>query len=58
MLYAVPVDSLAGELRVRHLLRFSQKGEFKLPPARYVRLYAPEEQALEQQPALARVKVE
>ncbi|WP_236032478.1 alpha-2-macroglobulin family protein [Pseudomonas schmalbachii] len=58
LLYAVPVDTLAGELRVRHLLRFSQKGQFNLPPARYVRLYAPEEQALEQQPALARLKVE
>ncbi|MNN41425.1 hypothetical protein D3C81_1555440 [compost metagenome] len=58
LLYAVPVDTLAGELRVRHLLRFSQKGQFNLPPARYVRLYAPEEQALEQQSALARLKVE
>lgn len=58
LLYGIPVDSLAGELRFRHLVRFSQKGEFALPPARYVRLYAPSEQALEQQPALARVKVQ
>ncbi|MFZ5957587.1 alpha-2-macroglobulin family protein [Pseudomonas knackmussii] len=56
--YGIPVDSLAGELRFRHLVRFSQKGEFALPPARYVRLYAPSEQALEQQPALAKVKVQ
>lgn len=56
--YGIPVDSLAGELRFRHLVRFSQKGEFALPPARYVRMYAPAEQALEQSPALAKVKVQ
>ena len=28
--YAVPVDSLEGELVLRHLVRFSQKGEFCL----------------------------
>lgn len=56
--YGIPVDSLAGELRFRHLVRFSQKGEFALPPARYVRMYAPAEQALEQNPALARVTVQ
>jgi uncharacterized protein YfaS (alpha-2-macroglobulin family) len=56
--YGIPVDSLAGELRFRHLVRFSQKGEFALPPARYVRMYAPAEQALEQNPALAKVKVQ
>lgn len=56
--YAVPVDSLQGELVLRHLVRFSQKGEFELPPARYLRLYAPGEQALEAEPALQRVTVE
>ncbi|WP_009878073.1 hypothetical protein, partial [Pseudomonas aeruginosa] len=54
----VPVDSLSGEQRFRHLVRFSQKGSFNLPPARYLRLYAPEQQALEAKPALAKVKVE
>ncbi|WP_235981343.1 alpha-2-macroglobulin family protein [Aquipseudomonas ullengensis] len=58
MLYAVPVDSLQGELVLRHLVRFSQKGQFSLPPARYVRMYAPQEQAVEQNPALAELKVE
>jgi len=58
LFYGVPVDTLGGELRFRHLVRFSQKGEFVLPPARYQRLYAPQEQALEQQPALAKVKVQ
>lgn len=57
LFYGVPVDTLGGELRFRHLVRFSQKGEFVLPLARYQRLYAPQEQALEQQPALAKIKV-
>ena len=52
------MDTLGGELRFRHLVRFSQKGSFVLPPARYQRLYAPQEQALEQQPALAKIKVQ
>ncbi|TBU89501.1 hypothetical protein DNK44_16940 [Pseudomonas dryadis] len=56
--YAVPVDSLQGELVLRHLVRFSQKGRFELPPARYLRLYAPGEQALEAEPALQQVTVE
>ena len=58
MLYAVPVDSLEGTLTVRHLVRFSQKGQFSLPPARYVRMYAPQEQALEREPAYGQLQVE
>ena len=58
LLYAVPLDSLQGKLVLRHLLRFSQKGEFHLPPARYSRMYDPQAQAFEQQPALAELKVE
>jgi uncharacterized protein YfaS (alpha-2-macroglobulin family) len=58
LLYAVPVDSLQGGLTVRHLVRFSQKGEFSLPPARYVRMYAPQEQALESEPSYGHLKVE
>ncbi|MCT6022081.1 alpha-2-macroglobulin family protein, partial [Pseudomonas aeruginosa] len=58
LFYGVPMDSLSGEQRFRHLVRFSQKGSFNLPPARYLRLYAPEQQALEAKPALAKVKVE
>lgn len=58
LFYGVPVDSLSGEQRFRHLVRFSQKGSFNLPPARYLRLYAPKQQALEAKPALAKVKVE
>ncbi|HLD64997.1 MAG TPA: alpha-2-macroglobulin, partial [Pseudomonas sp.] len=58
LLYAVPVDSLEGTLTVRHLVRFSQKGQFSLPPARYVRMYAPQEQALEREPAYGQLQVE
>src|SRR5262249_49392157 len=55
---ALPLDTLAGETRSRHLVRFSQKGAFALPPVRYVRMYAPEQQALEAAPPLSQVSVE
>jgi uncharacterized protein YfaS (alpha-2-macroglobulin family) len=57
MAYAVPVDALSGELRLRHLVRFSQKGQFNLPPARFTQVYAPQHQAREQKPALGQVTV-
>ena len=57
MAYAVPLESLGGEVRLRHLVRFSSKGQFVLPAARYRQLYAPEHQAIEAQPALGRVTV-
>jgi uncharacterized protein YfaS (alpha-2-macroglobulin family) len=57
MAYAIPVDALSGELRVRHLVRFSQKGQFNLPPVRFTQIYAPQHQAQEQKPALGQVMV-
>ena len=45
--YAVPIDALDKEVVVRHLLRFSQKGRFELPPARFHRMYQPEQKAFE-----------
>jgi uncharacterized protein YfaS (alpha-2-macroglobulin family) len=45
--YAVPVDPLEGEVVVRHLLRFSQKGSYTLPPTRFHRMYQPEQKAFE-----------
>jgi uncharacterized protein YfaS (alpha-2-macroglobulin family) len=45
--YAVPIDSLTGEVKVRHLLRFAQKGRYVLPPARFYRMYQPEQKAFE-----------
>ncbi|AWM94523.1 hypothetical protein DJ564_28950 [Pseudomonas sp. 31-12] len=57
MAYAIPVDALSGELRLRHLVRFSQKGQFDLPPVRFTQVYAPQHQAQEQKPALGQVTV-
>jgi len=57
MAYGIAVDSLSGELRFRHLIRFSQKGQFNLPPARYTQIYAPQHQAEEKKPALSQVTV-
>ncbi|MWF91022.1 alpha-2-macroglobulin family protein [Escherichia coli] len=44
--YMVPLKELTGTVTFRHLLRFSQKGQFVLPPARYVRSYAPAQQSV------------
>ncbi|MBK5531392.1 alpha-2-macroglobulin family protein [Pseudomonas sp. TH08] len=55
--YAVPVDALSGELRLRHLVRFSQKGQFTLPPVRFTQIYAPQHQAQEAKAALGQVTV-
>lgn len=45
--YAVPIEPLDGDLTVRHLLRFAQKGSYVLPPARFYRMYQPEQKAFE-----------
>jgi uncharacterized protein YfaS (alpha-2-macroglobulin family) len=46
--YAVPIESLAGETVVRHLVRVAQTGRFAMPPARYYRMYQPEQKAFEE----------
>jgi uncharacterized protein YfaS (alpha-2-macroglobulin family) len=56
--YVVPIDTLSGRVVFRHLVRFSQKGEFSLPPVRYQRMYAPDQQAVETTATPARVTVE
>lgn len=58
--YGVPVEKLLinSPFEVRHLVRFSQKGQFTLPPVRYRQLYAPELQGLERNPSLKQVTVE
>lgn len=45
--YAVPIEPLAGEIRLRHLVRFAQRGQFELPPARFQRMYQPDQKAYE-----------
>jgi len=46
--YAVPVDLLAGDIAIRHLVRVAEAGRFVLPPARYYRMYQPEQKAFEE----------
>jgi hypothetical protein len=46
--YAVPVDTLKDRTVIRHLLRAAQAGKFVLPPARYYRMYQPEQKAFEE----------
>ena len=45
--YAVPLENLKEKVVVRHLLRYSQKGSYKLPPARFYSMYAPQNKAFE-----------
>ena len=45
--YSVPLELLEAPTLVRHLLRFGQAGDLTLPPARYLRMYQPSDQALE-----------
>lgn len=45
--YAVPVDDLSERQVIRHLVRFGNRGTFVLPPARFHRMYQPEEKAFE-----------
>ncbi len=45
--YVVPVEPLTGPVKLRHLLRFAQKGSYVLPPARFYRMYQPEQKAFE-----------
>jgi hypothetical protein len=53
--YVVPVDTLDAPLTVRHLVRFSQRGRFVLPPARLFRMYDPDDKAFEGEGTGARV---
>jgi uncharacterized protein YfaS (alpha-2-macroglobulin family) len=45
--YAVPIELVEQPVVVRHLLRFSQKGKYTLPPARFYSMYAPQNKAFE-----------
>jgi uncharacterized protein YfaS (alpha-2-macroglobulin family) len=58
LLYVVPVDTLSGELHFRHLVRFSQKGQFNLPAVRYRHMYDPAKSALESPVAYSQLLVE
>ena len=45
--YAIPIENLSEGRAFRHLLRFGSRGSFVLPPARFHRMYQPEEKAFE-----------
>lgn len=45
--YAVPVERVDQPVVIRHLLRFSQKGKYQLPPARFYSMYSPQNKAFE-----------
>lgn len=45
--YSIPIDVLDRPTTIRHLVRFSQKGKFTLPPIRFYRMYQPEQKAFE-----------
>lgn len=40
--YAVPVGEVSGKMTLKHLLRFSQRGTYHLPPARAYNMYRPD----------------
>lgn len=48
--YAVPLGDVKEAVSVRHLLRFSQRGTYGLPPARAYNMYSPDVQVLESEP--------
>jgi len=58
--YAVPFDELVPgkPIVVRHLVRFAQRGDFKLPPTRLHQMYDVESKAFDTSGAWARVKVQ
>ena len=40
--YAVPVGDVTGTMTLKHLVRFSQRGKYTLPPARAYNMYRPD----------------
>lgn len=46
--YRLPVTQLNQSTKLRQLVRFSQKGNFYLPPARLFKMYQPEQSAMQQ----------
>ncbi len=55
--YVVPVDDIDEPTRIRHLVRFSQKGSFAMPRARLYRMYQPAAKAVEQGQGVRRMDV-
>jgi alpha-2-macroglobulin len=57
--YAVPLEKIGAGNAVtfRHLVRFSQRGQFKLPPTRMHRMYEPDAKAFDTSGRWASVEV-
>jgi hypothetical protein len=55
--YSVPIDELKEPMVFRQLVRFSQRGSFNMPPARFFRMYQPEEKAFEPGAYVGRIEV-
>lgn len=56
--YAVPVDGVSGEVHIRHLVRFAQKGSYVIPRARLYRMYQPGAKAMEPGSELMEMEVQ
>jgi uncharacterized protein YfaS (alpha-2-macroglobulin family) len=56
--YAVPVDPIAGVQRIRHLLRFAERGSFSMPRARLFAMYRPDAKAFEAGPPTRNLQVQ
>ncbi|MCA3135381.1 MAG: alpha-2-macroglobulin family protein [Rhodocyclaceae bacterium] len=54
--YAIAVEPVSGRTVLRHLVRFSQKGRYVLPPARLTRMYAPGMDAFESSSRVVEVR--
>lgn len=55
--YAVPLEQVVGEVRLRHLVRFGQKGLFQLPAVRLKDMYNPARTYYEQAPKYSSLRV-
>jgi hypothetical protein len=55
--YSIPVDELTTPQVYQFLVRFSQRGDFGLPPVRYFRMYQPNEKGFETGLAIRRIDV-
>ncbi|HYA41041.1 MAG TPA: alpha-2-macroglobulin family protein, partial [Syntrophobacteraceae bacterium] len=55
--YSVPIDELKEPMVLRQFIRFSQRGSFSMPPARFFRMYQPEEKAFEPGAYVGRIEV-
>jgi hypothetical protein len=56
--YSIPLETLNGETKIHHLVRFASRGQFKLPPAKLFKMYRPTERAYQGESGLRVLTVE